>query len=132
MHISKKSNIVNAENIQVLLTIKLRYNEPDELACKIWIVLVYFRLLQNLEAFRIAVEGIEFHNEAKNLSINHPYASKYHENGFSFFIPSYFHGTFTRYLNQISNEEGRLLKNFNARSEKQEQNMGLRKVVSFC
>ena len=130
-HIPKKSEIISAEKIRILLTIKLRDSDPNELACKIWTSLVYFGLLRNSETFRIQVKDVAF-RDTNTLSVDFPYASKHRENGFSFFIPNYLQGSFTTYMNQISNEEGRLLKNIHNKSKKREQNMGVRRAVSFC
>ena len=129
--IPKKLEIINAKNICILLTIKLCDSDPNKLACKIWTSLVYFGLLRNSEAFRIQVKDVAFRN-TNTLSVDFPYTSKHCENGFSFFIPNYLQGSFMTYMNQISNEEGRLLKNLHVKSKKREQNMGVRKAVSFC
>eukprot|EP00957_Ditylum_brightwellii_P045431 3444088-Ditylum_brightwellii.AAC.1 len=75
-HIPKKLEFINAKKIRILLTIKLRDSDPNELVCKIWTALVYFGLLRNAEAYRIQVQDVQFHNSANTLSINYPYTSK--------------------------------------------------------
>eukprot|EP00957_Ditylum_brightwellii_P184598 14059019-Ditylum_brightwellii.AAC.1 len=106
--------------------------DPNKLVCKIWTALVYFGLLCNSEAYHIQVQDVQFHNNAKTLPISYPYASKHRKNGFSFFILDYLQTSFTTYLNQVSNKEGCLLKNYNIKIDKRKQNMGICKAVSFC
>ena len=131
----KKSNIISKKDFKDLITKCFDSNDPEDPQAIITIHLMYCGLLCQNEVHKIEVKDVKVCETSKNIFIDFGKSTKWSARGFGFMSPAFMYAFFKSYIakllptkeNAPNFKESPFLKNWNKRSRRYIQNMGIKK-----